>query len=185
MSTVTIELRPARVGDERTIVRFIRALAAYEREPDAATATEEAIRTQLTMEPAPFECLIAERDGAPVGFALYFWTYSTWRAKVGVHLEDLWVEPEARGLGVARLLMEAIAARTVARGGARLEWRVLDWNELALGFYRHIGATDLREWQTCRLDGPALHALAERGATHAPPDDDAGAPADWEDPVAT
>ena len=95
------------------------------------------------------------------------------------------LEPEARGLGVARLLMEAIAARTVARGGARLEWRVLDWNERALGFYRHIGATDLREWQTCRLDGRALHALAERGATHAPPDDDAGAPADWEDPVAT
>ena len=160
MSKVTIELRPARLGDERTIVRFIRALAAYEREPDAATATEEAIRTQLTMEPAPFECLIAERDGAPVGFALYFWTYSTWRAKVGVHLEDLWVEPEARGLGVARLLMEAIAARTVARGGARLEWRVLDWNEPAIRLYRSMGASVMTEWQICRVSGEALMSLA-------------------------
>ena len=164
-------LRDARPDDAATIVRFVKALATYEREPDAATATEPLVRAQLASEAPPFACVIAERGGEAVGFAVYFWTYSTWRARVGMHLEDLWVEPEARGLGVARALLATLAARTVARGGARLEWRVLDWNELALGFYRRIGATELAEWQTHRLDGEALEALAAEHPTSSADED--------------
>lgn len=160
MPTTEVHVRPASPDDAATILRFVRALAEYEREPGAVEATEEVLRAQLASERPPFECLIAELGDAPVGFALFFTTYSTWRARTGIHLEDLWVEPQARRRGVALALFGAIARRLVERGGARLEWRVLDWNELALGFYRRLGATPLGEWQTLRLDGEALQRLA-------------------------
>lgn len=151
-----LQVRGAEPDDAATILRFVRALAAYEREPDAVEATVPVLRAQLAMSPPPFECLIAELDGEPVGLALYFTTYSTWRAKTGIHLEDLWVEPNARRHGVARALMQALARTVVERGGARLEWSVLRWNELALGFYRSLGASEQDEWTTMRLDGDAL-----------------------------
>lgn len=156
----SVHVRPATPDDAVTILRFVRALAEYEREPDAVEATEDVLCAQLASERPPFECLIAELGGAPVGFAVFFATYSTWRATSGIHLEDLWVEPRARGHGVARGLFRELARLLVARGGARLEWRVLDWNELALGFYRKLGASSLDEWQTMRLDGDALRRLA-------------------------
>ena len=155
-----VRVRPATPDDAGTILRFVRALAAYEREPDAVEATEEVLRAQLASERPPFECFVAELDGEAVGFAVFFATYSTWRAKSGIHLEDLWVEPHARRHGVALALMRAIARSLIERGGARLEWRVLDWNELALGFYRRLGASALGEWETMRLDGEALARLA-------------------------
>lgn len=160
MTTVAaLRLRWAGPNDAPTILRFIRELAEYEREPDAVEATVEILEGQLSEDPPPFECLIAEHEGAPVGFALFFHTYSTWRARRGIWLEDLYVTPAARGLGIGRRLLERLAAIAVERGCGRLEWSVLDWNEPAIGFYRRLGAGPMDEWTTWRLDGEALRAL--------------------------
>lgn len=155
-------IRDARPEDAATILRFVRDLATYEREPDAVVVTERQLREQLASSAPPFECVIAEDASGPIGFALFFATYSTWRGTTGVHLEDLWVDPSARRRGVAERLMGEIARRLLARGGARLEWRVLKWNELGLALYRKLGAEDLGEWSTMRLDGDRLRQLAER-----------------------
>ena len=153
-------IRPATADDAATIHRFICALAAYEREPDAVEVTPADLATQLARRPPPFECLIAEHDGAPVGFALFFHTYSTWRGRQGIWLEDLWVDPDARRHGVGRALVVEVARIARARGCGRLEWSVLNWNELALGFYRKLGAEPLDEWTVHRLTGPKLEAVA-------------------------
>ena len=155
-----MRIRFATPRDAETILRFIRELAAYEREPDAVEATVEVLAGQLAEDPPPFECLIAELEGEPVGFALFFGTYSTWRARRGIHLEDLWVTPSARRRGVGRALLSRLAAVAVERGCARLEWAVLDWNELAMRFYRRLGASALDEWTTWRLSDAPLRALA-------------------------
>lgn len=157
-----MRIRAAEPADAATILRFIEELAAYEREPDAVEVTEATLAAQLAERPPPFECLLAEADGEPLGMALFFHTYSTWRGRRGVHLEDLWVTPEARRRGVGRALLAALARLTVERGCARLEWAVLDWNELAIGFYRGLHATPMDGWTTWRLDGGALDALADR-----------------------
>lgn len=154
-------IRTATTKDAGTILRFVRELARYEREPDAVEATEEALASQLAEARPPFECLIAELDGAPVGMALFFHTYSTWRAKRGIHLEDLWVTPSARRRGVGRALFARLAAIAAERRCARLEWAVLDWNELAISFYRGLGATPLAGWTTWRLSDAALEALSD------------------------
>jgi GNAT superfamily N-acetyltransferase len=153
-------LRFATPDDAGTLLRFIEALATYEREPDAVEVTEATLRSQLSAPSPPFECLLAEVGGAPVGMALFFTTYSTWRGAPGLYLEDLWVDPSARRRGVARQLVARLAALTLERGGRRLEWAVLNWNELALGFYRGLDATALDGWTTMRLDGDALSKLA-------------------------
>ena len=155
-----MRIRFATPDDAETILRFIRELAAYEREPDAVEATAAVIAAQLAEEPPPFECLIAELEDAPAGFALFFHTYSTWRARRGIHLEDLWVTPSARRRGVGRALLARLAAVACERECARLEWAVLDWNELAMSFYRGLGASALGEWTTWRLSGAPLRALA-------------------------
>lgn len=155
-----MHIRFATPADAGTILRFIRELAEYEREPDAVRADVPTLEMQLAQEPPPFECLLAEIDGEPAGFALFFHTYSTWRARRGIHLEDLWVVPEARRRGVGRALLARLAAIAEERGCARLEWAVLDWNELAMSFYRSLGAVELREWKTFRLSDGALAALA-------------------------
>ena len=154
-----IEIREARPDDAATIHRFICELAAYEREPDAVEVTVEQLAAQLAEGPPPFECLLAEESGEALGMALFFHTYSTWRGRRGIHLEDLWVTPSARRRGIGRALLEALARATVARGCPRLEWSVLDWNELAIGFYRGLGAVPMDEWTTWRLDGDALATL--------------------------
>lgn len=161
-------IRPATPEDTSVILRFIRELAEYEREPDAVEATEPMLREALfpaaSSGRGPYaECVVAELDGAAVGMALFFHNFSTWTGRAGVYLEDLYVTPEARGRGVGRALLRRLAQIAVGRGCARLEWSVLDWNEPALGFYRAISAVPMTEWTVHRLDGGALRAMAEGG----------------------
>src|SRR4051812_10369427 len=121
-----LDIRPATAEDAPTILRFIRALAEYERQPNAVQVDVTTLIAQLEESPPPFECLIAELGAQPVGFALFFHTYSTWRGKRGVWLEDLFVLPQFRRHGVGRALLQRVAALTLERGCARLEWSVLD-----------------------------------------------------------
>jgi GNAT superfamily N-acetyltransferase len=153
-------IRPATRADIPQILAFIRALAAYEREPDAVKATEAGLERD-GFGPNPFySCLIAEHDGRAAGFALYFFNYSTWLGRPGLYLEDLFVEPEFRGLGIGKALLERVAAVAVDKGCPRLQWEVLDWNTPAIEFYRAMGAEFLDEWRNVRLDGEALRRLA-------------------------
>lgn len=157
-----LALRFAGPDDAPTLLAFIRELAAYEREPDAVEVTEATLRAQLASSAPPFECLIAELEGEPAGFALFFHTYSTWRGRRGLWLEDLYVRPARRGEGIGRRLLAALARIARDRGCARFEWSVLDWNEPAIRFYRSLGAVPLDEWTRWRLDGDALEALGTR-----------------------
>jgi len=153
-------IRPATPADIPLILAFIRSLAMYERAPEQVTATEaDLLRDGFGPNPFYF-CLIAEHDGRPAGFALYFFSYSTWQAKPGVYLEDLFVEPEFRGLGIGKALLEAVAAIAVKKGCGRYEWAVLDWNTPAIDFYRAKGGEFLDEWRKVRVDGDALKRLA-------------------------
>lgn len=154
-------LRPAVETDLDTIIELIRALAEYEREPDAVRLDRAELGRHL-FGPRPYaEVLLAETEaGENAGFALFFPSFSTWEGKPGIHLEDLFVRPAFRGQGHGRALLEAVARTAVERGGARLEWAVLDWNEPAIGFYRRLGASSLDEWTTYRVEADALRALA-------------------------
>lgn len=157
MSTV---IRPATRADVPQILDFIRGLAIYEREPDAVTTTEADLERD-GFGPNPFYfCLIAERNGAPAGFAFYFFNYSTWLGRPGLYLEDLFVLPEFRGLGIGKALLERVAAIAVEKGCPRLQWEVLDWNTPAIEFYKAMGAEFLDEWRNVRVTGAALHRLA-------------------------
>ncbi len=156
-----MNIRIAGPQDAAVIHRLICMLAEYEREPDAVETTPARLHQQLGMERPPFECLLAEWEGEVVGFALFFHNYSTWRGRQGLYLEDLFVPPEHRRRGVGRALLRALAALAVQRDCARMEWSVLNWNELAHGFYRQLGAVPMEEWTVWRLTGDALHALAE------------------------
>jgi GNAT superfamily N-acetyltransferase len=154
------KIRAATAADVPQILAFIRALAAYEREPDAVTATEEGLlRDGFSASPFYF-CHIAERDGQPAGFALYFFNYSTWKGRPGVYLEDLFVQPEFRGLGIGKALLQQVAAFAVEKGCSRLQWEVLDWNTPAIDFYRAMGAEFLDEWRNVRVSEEALRRLA-------------------------
>ncbi|MBO6938993.1 MAG: GNAT family N-acetyltransferase [Deltaproteobacteria bacterium] len=155
-----MSIRAANPGDAPTILRFIQELADYEKEPDAVEVTADVLRAQMESERAPFECLIAEEGGEPVGFALFFQTYSTWRGKPGLWLEDLYVTPAARGNGHGAALFKRLGQLCIERDYARLELCALDWNEPALAFYRSWNATPMSEWTTWRLDGEALQRLA-------------------------
>jgi GNAT superfamily N-acetyltransferase len=155
----TIAIRPATPADAKTILTFIKGLAAFEREPNAVKATVDDLLRDGFGEHPKFEALIAEQDGQPVGFALFFPTYSTWEGRPGIHLEDIFVIEQMRGHGVGRKLMAALAAIAVARGCARLELAVLHWNP-ARQFYHHLGMGHLEEWLPYRLSGEALRTLA-------------------------
>jgi GNAT superfamily N-acetyltransferase len=155
-----IAIRLATAGDAATILRFIRALADYEREPDAVMVTEATLRSQLTASAPPFECLLAEHEGTPAGFALFFPTYSTWLGRPGIWLEDLFVLPERRRHGVGTALLGRIGEIARDRGCGRLEWSVLDWNQLAIGFYTGLGARLMEQWRICRVEGDALRTFA-------------------------
>jgi GNAT superfamily N-acetyltransferase len=158
--TGTPSIRPAAVDDVPAVVSLIRELATYEREPDAVVATEELLRTALFgPEPRVF-CRVAEDPaGEVVGFAVWFFNFSTWLGVHGVYLEDLFVRPEARGGGYGRALLTELARIAVRNGCGRLEWAVLDWNAPAQGFYRALGAAPMDEWTTWRLTGDALRIL--------------------------
>jgi GNAT superfamily N-acetyltransferase len=154
-----IVVRLATPADVETILAFIKGLAAFEHEPDAVKATVDDLRRDGFGEHPRFETLIAEQDEQPVGFALFFPTYSTWEGRPGIHLEDIFVVEHVRGHGVGRKLMAALAALAVARGCARLELSVLHWNP-AREFYHHLGMGHLQEWLPYRLSGEALRRLA-------------------------
>ena len=154
-------IRAATPADVGQILSFIRSLAAYEREPDAVTATEEGL-LQHGFGPNPFySCLVAEKDGEPAGFALFFYNYSTWLGRPGLYLEDLFVEPRFRGLGIGKALLQRVAAIALEKGCGRMQWEVLDWNTPAIDFYRAMGAEFLDEWRNVRLSGDAIRKLAE------------------------
>jgi GNAT superfamily N-acetyltransferase len=157
-----IVLRPARRDDAALLLQLFRELAEYEHLTEMLRADERKLGEALFCDPPLAEALIAERAGEPAGYALFFWTFSSFLASPGIWLEDLFVRPPHRRFGVGRALLSAVAARTRERGGERLEWAALDWNELALGFYRGLGARTMGEWVTHRLDGAALEGLAGR-----------------------
>jgi GNAT superfamily N-acetyltransferase len=155
-------IRIATSADVPTILRFIRALADYEKLSHEVVADEAQLRATLFGARPAAEVLLAELDGAPVGFALFFTSYSTFLGKAGLYLEDLFVLPETRGRGVGAALMAACAKCAIDRGYGRFEWSVLDWNEPALRFYRSLGATPMTEWTVQRLVGAPLAALAAK-----------------------
>ncbi len=153
--------RPAEANDVPVILALIRALAEYEREPDAVVATEEdLLRDGFGKGPPAFHVLLATWNGEPIGFAFYFFTYSTWLGRRCLYLEDLFVRPDHRGKGAGLALMEALAREAVEKDCKRFVWQVLDWNEPAIGFYEKLGAKVVREWLTVRLEGEALTGLA-------------------------
>jgi GNAT superfamily N-acetyltransferase len=155
-----LEIREATVADAGLILRFIRELAEYERLLHEVEATEgDVVRDLFGHAPKVF-CDIAEADGEPVGFALWFYNYSTFRGRHGIWLEDLFVEPRARGIGAGKALLQRLARRCVEQGLARLEWAVLDWNAPSIAFYDSLGASALDDWTTRRLTGEALITLA-------------------------
>jgi len=156
-------LRPATAKDTTLILDFIRQLADYEKMSDDVVATEATLRDQLFPEqgaPAA-HCLLAFDGEAPVGFALYFYNFSTFLARRGLYLEDLYVRPKYRGDGHGKALLLQLARQAHAKGCGRMEWCVLDWNTPAIKFYESLGAKLMDEWTTCRLDRAALARLAD------------------------
>jgi GNAT superfamily N-acetyltransferase len=154
-------IRPATAADVSLILALIRGLAEYERAPEQVIATEEDLLRD-GFGPNPFYfCLIAEHDGKPAGFAFYFFDYSTWIGRPGIYLEDLFVYPELRGLGIGKALLKQVAAIAVEKGCARLKWSVLDWNTPAIDFYKSMGGELMDEWTNVRITGEALERLAE------------------------
>jgi len=160
-----ITLRAAAPADVPVIVNFIRELAVYERAPDAVQATEALMHQALFGAKPSVEALLADIDGRPEGFAAWYESFSTWTGKPGLYLEDLYVTPAARGQGAGRAIFQHLAGLARARGYARMEWSVLDWNEPAINFYKGRGAKALDEWTRYRLSGETLSALAA-GADH-------------------
>jgi GNAT superfamily N-acetyltransferase len=154
-------IRAAVAEDVPAILGFIRELAAYEREPDAVVATEADLLRDGWGETPRFKALMAEWDGAVVGFALYFWSYSTWVGHHGIRLEDLYVTPAMRGRGVGKALLARVARITVDEGCSRLEWDVLAWNTPAIAVYEHVGANVQTEWRIMRVADEKLRALAD------------------------
>jgi GNAT superfamily N-acetyltransferase len=158
-------IRPAVEADVPLILRFIRELAEYERLLHEVVATEDRLRETLFGVRPAAEVVIAEQNGEPTGFALFFHNYSTFLAQPGIYLEDLYVRPEARGRGAGRALLAHLARLARERGCGRMEWWVLDWNESAVRFYRSLGARPMDDWTVFRLTGPDLERLADE--THA------------------
>ena len=161
MSTPTVQIREATISDVPIILQLIRDLATYERAPNDVVATEQGLREVLFGEqPAAKVVLIFEGEEA-VGFAVYFFNFSTWLGRPGLYLEDLFVKPETRGRGYGRALLIHLAKIARDHGCGRMEWAVLDWNEPAIQFYRKLGATPLEDWTVFRLTQDGINRLAE------------------------
>ncbi|HEY7890547.1 MAG TPA: GNAT family N-acetyltransferase [Steroidobacteraceae bacterium] len=156
----TISIRPATRDDVPVVLEFIRDLARYERLEHEVSASETELREALFGERRYAEVVLAWGDGQALGFALFFYNFSTFKGRPGIYLEDLFVRPEARSRGVGKRLLAHLARTAVERRCARLEWAVLDWNEPSIGFYRSLGASPMDEWTTFRLTGDALALLA-------------------------
>jgi len=157
---MSVNVRVATLGDTPLILSFIKELAEYERLLHEVEATEADVRRDLFGENPRCFCDIAEHDGKPVGFALWFYNYSTFRGRAGIYLEDLFVRPEARGVGAGKALLRRLAQRCVDADLGRLEWAVLNWNTPSIAFYDSLGADPQTEWTVRRLDGEALTRLA-------------------------
>ena len=155
-----LKIRPARLGDAALVLRFVRELAEYERALDEVEADEPMIDALLFAESPRAFCDIAELDGEPIGFALWFYNVSTWRGRHGLYLEDLYVTPQARGKGAGKALLARLAKRCMDENLGRLEWAVLDWNAPSIAFYDSLGAASTDEWIVRRLTGDALRRLA-------------------------
>jgi GNAT superfamily N-acetyltransferase len=157
-----LTIRPATAEDAATIVALIRGLAEYERLSHLAVVTEaDLLRDGFGAVPR-FHCLIAEWEGAPVGFALYFYNYSTFKGRAGIYLEDLFVWPEYRGRGIGKALLLKVAKIAVEEQCGRYEWNVLDWNTPSIQFYESLGARRMSEWLPMRIEGEALLHLAAK-----------------------
>jgi GNAT superfamily N-acetyltransferase len=161
---MTVTIRPAEPADAATVHRFILALADYERLAHEVEATEAQIAASLFGPDRRVFCDLAFAEGRPAGFALWFYTFSTFQGRHGIYLEDLFVDPDSRGRGIGKALLEALARRCVAEGLGRLQWSVLDWNAPSIAFYRSLGARPVEGWTGYRLTGDALAML---GGGHA------------------
>ncbi|MBS3797799.1 MULTISPECIES: GNAT family N-acetyltransferase [unclassified Pseudoalteromonas] len=159
-------IRDAVINDVPLIYQFIKALAVYEREPDAVAATEHDIERTLFDEGATAHSVICFESDAPdaeaIGFAVYFYNYSTWLGRNGLYLEDLFVSEDKRGRGAGKALMKYLAQRAISKNCGRFEWVVLDWNQPAIDFYQSIGAEAQAQWQIYRLSGDKLLQFAEQ-----------------------
>jgi GNAT superfamily N-acetyltransferase len=156
-----LNIRQTTRADADLIVDFIKQLAEYERLSHEMVADSATLSASLFCEHPKAFCVIAEWNGIPVGFALYFYNFSTFLGKPGIYLEDLFVKPELRGKGIGKSLLTYLAAKAKAEGCGRLEWWVLDWNQPSIDFYISLGAVAMNEWTTYRITGEALDALAE------------------------
>ncbi|MDG2526051.1 GNAT family N-acetyltransferase [Stenotrophomonas sp. HITSZ_GD] len=163
MSAAAPRIREATPDDALLLHELVTALAVYEREPDAVKASVEDLRASLFGEGSTAHALVCEQDGVAIGFAVYFFNYSTWLGRNGLYLEDLFVRPEHRGHGAGLALLRHLAGLAVARGCGRFEWSVLDWNQPAIDFYRAAGARPMDEWTVYRMEGQALRDFAAGG----------------------
>jgi GNAT superfamily N-acetyltransferase len=157
---MTLEIRPARPGEEKLVLDFIRKLAEYEKLLHEVEATESDIGEGLFGPNPKCHCELAFWNGEPAGFALWFYNFSTFAGKAGIYLEDLFVEPHLRGHGIGKALLKHLARRCVAEGLPRFQWWVLDWNGPSIDFYKSIGAKPMDEWTVFRVSGDELKALA-------------------------
>ena len=162
-TSAEFKIRPARLEDLPIILQLIRDLATYERAPDEVTATEEQLVDVLFGERPAAEVLLAFEGESPVGFAVYFYNFSTWLGRAGLYLEDLFVNPDKRGKGYGRALLIELAKIARDRECGRMEWAVLDWNEPAIKFYRALGAKPMHEWTVFRLTRDGIAGLADSG----------------------
>lgn len=162
---MSVTIRPARPADASLIYALVRELAEYERLSHDVDSSEQQIAAALFGPQPGVFCDLAEWNGEPAGFALWFLNFSTFRGRHGLYLEDIFVRPTLRGKGIGKTLMRNLARRCVERGYARFEWTVLDWNEPSIAFYRSIGANLLDDWRVCRMSGEALVNFAGQGTT--------------------
>ena len=160
-TAMTLEIRPAQPADAAQILAFIVELAEYERARHEVVASLEDIQRSLFADGASARALICLRDGEPIGYAVYFFSYSTWLGRNGIYLEDLYVTPQQRGSGAGKQLLRHLAREACAHDCGRLEWSVLDWNEPAIRFYESIGASAQGEWIRYRMEGDTLRTFAE------------------------
>ena len=159
---MSVRIEPATIADVPIILELIRSLAEYEKLTHTVIATEDALR-QTLFGPRPCAEVLLALDGSePLGFALFFPNYSTFLAKPGLYLEDVFVKPHARGRGIGLALLKRLAAIARDRGYGRMEWSVLDWHQPAIGFYKKLGAVLMDEWRICRITGDAIAMLADR-----------------------
>lgn len=161
MPVAAVNIRVATADDAALILRFIRELAIYEKAESSVQTDEDGIRASLFGPDAKAHALICEADGNAIGYAVYFYNYSTWLGRNGIYLEDLYVSPDSRGSGAGKALLQHIARIAVAQNCGRFEWSVLDWNEPAIRFYEAAGARPQSEWTVYRMEGEALRTFAE------------------------